>query len=552
MTPPSTPLAREQEVLLKRLDAFFDEQFSSLKIMSLPRATALAHALRVAEFRQLMNELQLRDKGEEQYLWPLRREHQDGLKCLVYRLFAHINDQGTVVSTGDETIRVAEEAVGFAERYAPIADTLSLCRLGLSVVTEGPANTFKCEMIEKAHLERLRATLPNSTTQRMRAMARIASRSADADDRRIALLLQDRVRPTGPLTFRIRVDEDLLRACLPVAERIVSHLEYLLPEEWSIGPYTLGEFRRCWSTLVRLTVVHRLGTTAVIGLFGRECAPFNTPIVEIHPKSLVAHISHHSGVARPAVEAIVGDLTYDPARVRHTDIMYQPLVPASEQILILPSIIEGSNAERNLVVLWNKIPEREKVYSMLSAKKEDLFLDELEGLFREHKIESRRYVRISKLTDADLVVWRSDEQVFLIVQAKWLYGGDSIREVLSHDQQLLNGIKQAETAITWAKENPREFLRLCGLDERRYRVKEVLGIVASKVGDATCYAWSDAIPVVEPVDLRNELNSDNSVPITRLHARLLDVTRPKGIAKAGEEVKIEFPPYTFLTRAYTL
>jgi hypothetical protein len=543
---PKTPA---QAALLARIDEFFEAEFARQAIMAFPLEAALAHTLRVAELKVLFTGQHAALADRPDILWPSRRLSQDSLRHAVYRLFRHATPGGAPTSTYEREMEAAVGLLRYAEKFCTVDDSLTTCRLGLAEIREDPANTFRFEMTDPEAAARLEARQPQRERGNVAAMSARASKPPGPAHANLGILARERVATLGPYSFYYYRDRELLDAGLALAIDEVQQLPALLPRGWSIGPYTLDDFWRLWASLCNLTTVHQVATIVVTAQTAPGYLPVNTPLLECPSTYLVSLIAARSGIAEPIVGAILHDLTYDP-NVRFTDIMFQPLIPAGDRVLVLPSIIEGSNAERNLVALWNKIPERKATYDRLSLEKEAIFLREIEAFLRAARIEVRLRVVIPNVTDADLVAWRPGENSFLVVQAKWLYGPDSVLEVYTHDSQLQEGVAQAEGVIAWARGNPGEFRKRCGLPERNGQRDGYLGVVVSRVGGATCYAGSATVPIVELDEVASLLTRNPATSTQQLHADLLAAVATRAHEPISTEVVIEFPPFAFVKTAY--
>jgi len=438
------------------------------------------------------------------------------------------------------------QLLSLCERYSIIEDSLALCRLELGELREGPPNIFRVQMNNAEAEKRLATRFPSRESTKIRAMGRPPTAGDDPEIIRLFADIRDRISPLGEGTFTFYRPAVLAEA-LSVADRTISMLDRTLPTDWSIGPYTLEQFWRFWAVLSGLTMSQRMAATAVIAFLAPACAPLNTPLVEMSPASLIAQVSAISGLTEKVAASIVSDLTYDP-QLKGTDIMFQPLVVAGDRCVVMPSIIEGSNAERNLIALWNKKPDRKSVYDTLSPKKEALFLTELSQMFREEHLHVKPRVKIGDLTDADLVVWCMRERMCLIIQAKWLYGPDSILEVLSHDRQLQAGAEQARVALDWVASHPEDFLRRCEMTPGP--INGVFACVISKVGAPTCYAFSADIPIVDIREFEAALHRPTRIP--DIHRRLLKGVSGVALLGPAEEFEIDVPPIKFVKLGYSI
>jgi hypothetical protein len=543
-----SPISEDQKELLSRLTAFFKARFQSLEIMLLPCASAVAHTLRTAELRFLRDEgLSILDQRPD-FVWIHTRQFQDTLKHALFRLHEYTAHGGSVATTTVNHFTQAANLLKLSWDYSRIEDSLTSCRIGDAVLREGPANTFRCEYLDPSALARMSHRAPVRESEGIVGIKARMSLRPQADVAVALDLVSASVRSLGPLTFYYYRGPDILDALEPMADRLVSSLESSLPKSCSIGPYTLNDFWTFWRHLFALTL--RQGATAVAVLHdpSLECLPLNTPLVEMDKDQLVSHISKRSGLPQGIVDSLVKDLSYD-SSIPFTDIMLQPIIPSGDRLLISPSILGSSGAERNLVALWNKLPERKRAYDSLSGHKERLLLPPTESLLQSAGFEVRTRIDIPGITDADLVAWRRDEGVFLIIQAKSLLGPDSVYEVHLHDAQLQEGVVQAEKVMTWAAANPAEFVKCCRCDA--VPINGLVSCVLSSPGGPMYIPFHPSIPILSVTDFRDVLLKHRATTVARLHTQLLKKERPALRPLDTSEVAIEVPPYTFIKVAYT-
>src|SRR2546426_3089352 len=186
---------------LKRLDDFFDEQFRTLLIMSMPRAEALAHSLRTAELKTLLTEEHAYRDQDLNLLWPARRLSQDSLRHLVYQLHQHTPPGGVPRPTRREEFIAATQILSLCERYSTIEDSLTLCRLDLAELREAPSNTFRVQMNDAEAESRLAARFPGRESAKILAMGRAPS---SGDEPGLISLFKDirnRIAPLGEGRF---------------------------------------------------------------------------------------------------------------------------------------------------------------------------------------------------------------------------------------------------------------------------------------------------------------------------------------------------------------
>ena len=136
------------------------------------RETALAHSLRTAELKTLLTQEHAYESGNLNLLWPALRLSQDSLRHLVFQLHQHTTGGGIPRPTGTEEMAAAAQLLSLCERYTRIEDGLTLCRLGLGEILEGPANTFRVKMLDVEAERRLASRFPGREAAKVFAMGR--------------------------------------------------------------------------------------------------------------------------------------------------------------------------------------------------------------------------------------------------------------------------------------------------------------------------------------------------------------------------------------------
>ncbi len=150
--------------------------------------------------------------------------------------------------------------------------------------------------------------------------------------------------------------------------------------------------------------------------------------------------------------------------IRNPDIAIQPIVDLTNgQYAISPFVMANVQAERNLCVLLNQIPDERKRYSQLVDEKEHQVrsetIDSLSGLgldFRHGQLEG---------TDLDLAIIDRKTKKCLCVEIKWFIEPAEIREVLARSEELHKGVSQALKIAKMFYDNDARLMTLLGIDQ---------------------------------------------------------------------------------------
>ena len=289
-------------------------------------------------------------------------------------------------------------------------------------------------------------------------------------------------------SFVGEISSDLLRSYANSQLRLLQ--APLLPEHYSLGPYTLGEFRSFWAFLRAYAEVHECGLFTALALPGTIAAlqgrPVTNSAISLSAGDLAKVANSATGLPEATVLEIVRDLTYAPDQVPWVDIMHQPLVPTGdEKLSSIPVVLGHSNFERNLLAIVEKIPWRSDAAVTLREGRETLMLEEivpeLEQLGLHTKCRLPLGPSTQRLGDIDLLSWDADTKNALAVSLKWFYGPDSIQEVLNHDDWYRDGLQKHREHIGHVKQNAEDLSARFDLRPQLSSETRLFGALVSKL-----------------------------------------------------------------------
>jgi hypothetical protein len=113
------------------------------------------------------------------------------------------------------------------------------------------------------------------------------------------------------------------------------------------------------------------------------------------------------------------------------------------------------------------------------ARLEPAALESLSQQLRAPRYEVVRQVEIPGVTDIDMLVWEASTGFALVIQHKWLIGPDSVKESISNDEHLLEGVQQATNSRDYLRDHP-EFTRAALQIDRHDQIRHVEAIVVCR------------------------------------------------------------------------
>lgn len=256
-----------------------------------------------------------------------------------------------------------------------------------------------------------------------------------------------------------------------------TEINWVLPSEWKLGEFTLGEFRIFWNMIRAKAYIHSI----VCMKSGVSGGAVNDCVIVVSPDEIVRLVKKYTSLEEVTIKALVKFLTYnEECYKKNVDVIWSPFIELNNRLLaISPNLVLTSNPERNLISLINKV--NSKAYSNLSVQKEKIMVDNIEEeicvysniIFRKNRPLPDR------LPDMDIVIFDTESSSLLICEAKWLLETDSISEVCERDKDIQKGLRQAEDIQSYAEKNIEDLLnRAYGKND--YRPKTIYTCVVTK------------------------------------------------------------------------
>jgi hypothetical protein len=223
----------------------------------------------------------------------------------------------------------------------------------------------------------------------------------------------------------------------------LNQARFQLPQNWNLGKFTLKDFISFYETLFCLCVLRFNARLWALEL-GVHDRGFEGSIIVLDENELKKQIVMFSGLEESIVTSIIEYLTYGSNGINNPDPSLQPLIKLNEhQVAVIPSIVITSSAERNLIVLLNKLPLEREIYLRLANDKEDLMIQNLKSEVDHLNIRVEDKISVKKnLPNIDCALIDDNSKVCCIIEFKWFVEPSGVREIIEKSQELKKGVNQ--------------------------------------------------------------------------------------------------------------
>ena len=345
--------------------------------------------------------------------------------------------------------------------------------------------------------------------------------------------------PTNAIGYSVKIKAD--RFTYKLNPRIVSDtikfmqpafdIMFSLPIGWQFSRYSLGDFQSVFKPISAIAYIHAMVRREVMTLESEYNNMGYADSVYVPTcGELLKRVVRYSGVSDTKVRSIFDDLTYGNRGIKHLDPALQPLIKLdSQHYAIMPHLWLLLNPERNLTVLFNRIPSERKIYAKL--------VDEKEGLMKQRFTDDLsdkgfRFVdgNVPNLTDVDLAIIRDSEKTCLLLELKWFIGPAEFREVIEKSEEIKKGISQVFKLKQAFADNHKPLLEKLEIDSN-YRLE---GIVVSQnwIGEAN--VQSPEVPVIRADHLIAKLKATED-----LQSTMEWLKDRKYLPKEGEHFRVQ-------------
>lgn len=190
-------------------------------------------------------------------------------------------------------------------------------------------------------------------------------------------------------------------------------------------------------------------------------------LVSTH-EDLLHRVVRYSGVAESVVESIFFDLSYGGRDILHPDPALQPFIQVNPHTYVLmPGLWLSIAAERNLMVLFNRLPEEKKIYLGLVDSKETLMRSNMIASLTQtgFRCVDGKLPASLGLPDIDLAIISDLERACLILELKWFIGPAEVREVIEKSQELTKGVAQLQRISAEFDSGNKHLFQMLNIDE---------------------------------------------------------------------------------------
>jgi hypothetical protein len=466
-----------------------EEVIRGLEIFTVPKIEALLHILRYVQAEQVVFDYHqpVGSMASYQFL----RTHQDILRHLIYKIHEWCPEGGDMnCLTRREDMRRAKAAVDMFLIYSTLQEFLENVEGKFCTYTI----TGSCVQFDSIMSASFMARMIDDAKDRVQVIdleespevARLKIRTAFG--RKIEFLRNASVRYTVTDSMF-----SLFYHNVPPS---------LFPSDLNLGEYTWNDYHTFWLYIKALCDLRHWVLTAACAQLEGQSTAHNSAAIFIETGEL-KKIRHRVGLRYEPAKAILRDLTYsDLAR----DIIHQPLIRLTEEVYVTaPLLVYGSNHERNLLPIVNKLSDRSG--QALNEVKEQIMLEELQPLFVERGLHVRPRLRLGKppreIGDIDLLVWNDDASVAFAISLKWFLGPDSTFEVRKHDEKFRDALAVHKRCLLELEATKTVIARNFALNPPFTSSTKILGAIVSKMARPTDLVSDEEIPIVTSDELKD-------------------------------------------------
>lgn len=219
---------------------------------------------------------------------------------------------------------------------------------------------------------------------------------------------------------------------------------FKLPLDWTFTRYSLKQFLD-FATIIGTFALAHWAAHVFAAKMGCPALGYCDALRISSYSELIHDLVHYSGLPPKIVSQIVEDLTYGNRAIRNPDPALQPLIKLTKKDYALsPSIWMSSASERNLTVLFNRLPAEKQIYTQLVNEKENTMRSQIttQLAIKPYRLFNGKIPSDKSLPDIDLAIISDVERVCLILELKWFIDPAEVGEVLAKTEELKKGVLQ--------------------------------------------------------------------------------------------------------------
>lgn len=315
----------------------------------------------------------------------------------------------------------------------------------------------------------------------------------------INTILPHYIDKTGEFSIRCDTPPDMLAYFKQWAILQVDEMKFDMPGRWQFGNFSLEQFRSFWLSLFTVALAHIAAHHLADDAVGTKARAVGSVVMQTTEEWLM-RAGNLFPVPEAAWQSIFQLLVYEPTR-KYWDPFWQPIIKTSDgTLLISPHLVIASSPQRNSITLLNRSAEGRRFYDRVSTEKEDEQLNGLSNLFGPQRFITRKRVTVTRydgktLTDIDLVVYDTTDDVLFLVHAKWLIRPDTVQEVLARDTEVQSALHTAGNAFARIVELGTEWIANV-LGRSFISPPKIYSLVVNQDFIPSGWIYDDQIPVV--------------------------------------------------------
>ena len=219
---------------------------------------------------------------------------------------------------------------------------------------------------------------------------------------------------------------------------------FSLPVEWTFPEFDLSQFGKVAKVIWVLAFIHLQARQMAIKV-GCHAMGIENSVLLMRREELIARVRRYSSVEVGAVDAIIDHLTFGKYGQNSPDPALQPLIDLDgETIALSPCIICNSSIERNLTVLLNRVPDAQRIYSVLNRQRESIMrsklIDDLNPL--EFEFWNGTLREWNGCGEIDFAVVSRKEKTCLIAELKSFIAPAEPKEIINRSEEIAKGVEQ--------------------------------------------------------------------------------------------------------------
>jgi hypothetical protein len=286
---------------------------------------------------------------------------------------------------------------------------------------------------------------------------------------------------------------------------------FLLPGGWRFSRYSISDFRGVYETVLSLACIQHVAhlIAAASGCGGNG---FINCLLVLTKDRLLNRVTRYTGMPSQTVAEVLNDLTLGSHNIpaERGDPALQPVIPLDEKLCAVPPFLWlNGAAERNFIVLMNKLPEERAIYSRLVQQKEDLMRERIVARVGSKKWRTwtGKIAGRPDLPDVDLALIDDSRKVCLLTELKWFLDPAEAKEIVEKSEEIAKGISQLLLLKEAVREGYSPLFERLAIDPT-YDVRLAL-VSANWIGHAS--VQHPKVPVINEEHLLERLKTRGSL-----------------------------------------